>query len=307
MMKKMRYAFEAIFAYLLFGLFRLLPYRVASSLGGFMGRFLGKYMAASRKARKNLATAMPELSETEVRDHILDMWDNLGRIMAEYPHLPKIEDKGVVDIINEEAFQRAVDKGKPIIFVTAHIGNWEVLPFVINARLNAPMALVFRAPNNPWVDRLLRRIRAKGTPEQLAKGPKGAKGIVKIIRDGKNVGMLVDQKMNEGIPIPFFGRNAMTVTSVAQLSLKYDCTVLPVYCERYHGSHFKVNFLDEMVMTSSGQIGKDIEANMRRINEMLEDWIRKIPGQWLWLHRRWPHKKSDHERLEKKLKKTKST
>ena len=301
-MKKIRYLIETVFAYILFAIFTILPLDWASSFGGFLGRFIGHNFAVSRKATDNLKKAMPELSDDEIQKTIIGMWDNLGRIMAEYPHLPKLEKKGRVIVENDSVLLEAEKKGKPIIFITGHIGNWEVLHFIVNARAKNEMALVFRAPNNPWVDKLLQRIRNKGTKIQIAKGAKGAKEIVKLIKKGLNVGMLVDQKMNEGIPIPFFGRNAMTVTSVAQLGLKYDCTIIPVCCKRLSGANFKVTFYDEIELFNSGQTQKDIEANMRYINEMLEGWIREDPEQWLWLHRRWPHSRVDKEFLEAKLK-----
>ncbi len=301
-MKKLRYFLEAVFAYLLLFIFTILPTSWASATGGFIGRFIAKNFAVSRKAFDNIKKAMPEKSDEEAKEIVLGMWDNLGRIMGEYPHLKNLEKSGRIEIENEQILLEAAKQDKPIIFITGHIGNWEVLPYVINKRLEEEMALVFRAPNNPWVDRLLKKMRYKGTKKQLAKGSKGAKEIVKLLKQGQSVGMLVDQKMNEGIPLPFFGRNAMTVTSVAQLGLKYDCIVIPTYCERLEGANFKVRFLEEYELIKSGETQKDIEANMRNINEMLEGWIRDIPEQWLWLHRRWPHKKADKKFLNAKLK-----
>ncbi len=295
-MKKLRYALEAILVYILFGLFALLPYKMASNTGGAIGRFLGKKMAARRKAIRNILIAFPDIDEKEAEKMAVDMWDNLGRIMAEYPHLSKLESKGHITVKNKEILDAANASGRPILFITAHLGNWEALPFYLNRHIDTPMALVYRAPNNPWVSNLLKKLRGEGTEQQLAKGKKGAKEIVKIIKEGKNIGMLVDQKMNEGIPVPFFGKHAMTVTSVAQLALKYDCLVLPVYCQRNDdNTSFTIIVEEEFKPINTGQLSKDIEATMRLVNEKMEQWIKQKPAQWLWIHRRWPKKNDPYK------------
>ena len=290
-MKKIRYIIEAGIAYILFTLFFILPYKTASNLAGSLGRFLGRNLAASRKANRNLRMAFPDLDDEEAHDITLGMWENIGRIMGEYPHLSKLEKKGHLEIINKESLDKANASGRPILFMTAHIGNWEVMPFYLNQHLDNPLALVYRAPNNPWVNNLLQKLRGQGTKEQLAKGRQGAKDIIKLIKNGKNVGMLVDQKMNEGIPVPFFGRHAMTITSIAQLALRYDCIILPAYCQRKENkTDFRIIIEDEFKPIKTGVLAKDIEATMRLVNEKMEGWIKQNPEQWLWLHRRWPKK-----------------
>lgn len=288
MKKKIRYIIEAGFLYFFYYLFKAMPLQTASNLGAWFGRNVGYKMGATRKALRNISIAFPEKSDDEKDRIAFDMWQNLGRIFAEYPHLKTLEKNKCITIKGLENLEAVEALNKPIIFMTAHFGNWEILPFVINQRIETPLALVYRAPNNPWADNLIQKARGKATKAQLNKGSKGAKEIVKIIRQGDHVGMLVDQKMNEGLPLPFFGRLAMTVTSVAQLALKYDAVVLPAYCVRKEGANFDVIFEKPMDMISTGETHKDIEANMRRVNEKIEEWIRKHPSQWLWLHRRWP-------------------
>lgn len=290
--KQTRYRIEAGFLYLFYYGFKILPLPVASAVGGWIGRTIAYPMGTTKKALRNVAIAFPEKNRAEQKKIVRGMWDNLGRIFAEYPHLKKLESGDNLIIEGLPRLKKAVASKRPIIFITAHIGNWEVMPFVINKRLDEPLALVYRAPNNPWADRLIQKARGKGTKDQLTKGAKGAKEIVRIVRDGKHIGMLVDQKMNEGIPLPFFGKLAMTVTSVAQLALKYDAIVLPAYCVRLQGSTFKVIFEEPMPIIRSGDLQKDIKSNMSAINKKLEGWIRQAPEQWLWLHRRWPKSKN---------------
>lgn len=298
--KKIRYILEAIAVYFLYGLFWILPYKTASNLGGWIGRFVGKNFAASRKALSNIQIAFGDKNENEQKEILIGMWDNLGRIMAEFPHLKNLEKNGATTIHNYDTVKKAEKTGKPIIFITGHIGNWEVPAFVLNNKMKNPLALVYRDPNNPWVGKLLQSIRKTGTQTQLRKGAQGAREIVKILKQGKHVGMLVDQKMNEGIPVPFFGKMAMTVTSVAQLAIKYDCIVIPCYCRRINKTSFDITFEKPFEVTQTGDTPNDIKANMRRINEKLETWIKGAPEQWLWLHRRWPHKKKEIENVKKR-------
>lgn len=288
MNKKLRYLIEAALLYILFSLCYLLPQRTASNLGGWIGRHLGIKMAATRKARRNIKMAFPKKTDQEVEDIVIGMWDNLGRVMLEYPHLKDMIKNNSVTIHNLKALKDAEKLGKPILFVGAHLGNWEVMPYAINSKIQNKMSLVYRAPNNPWSDMLLSKARKDSGGSQLRKGSKGAKEIVRLIKEGSNVGLLFDQKMNEGLPIPFFGNLAMTITSIAQLGLRYECTILPAYCLRRNQTEFDVHFGNIFELSNTKSLGNDIEQNMRRLNQLLESWIEQKPEQWLWLHRRWP-------------------
>jgi len=218
------------------------------------------------------------------------MWRHLGRVAGEYPHLAKFRPYsagGRIEVIGEEHLAAAKEAGHGMLF-TGHIGNWEVsgLPLI---HYGIPIAFVYRAPNNPIVDRLISRARGKGiTDNAIAKGASGAREMVRQVRDGGYTAMLVDQKMNDGIAVPFFGRDAMTAPALAQLALKYDLPVWPVRTERLKGCHFRVTVYPELELPRSGDSAADAAETMRRVNEILESWIREQPGQWLWPHNRWP-------------------
>jgi KDO2-lipid IV(A) lauroyltransferase len=283
-MKKIRYLAEAFLLGLALIIFRAMPVDTASSLGGRIGRTIGPRIAGSRKALRNLQKAMPEKSTEEHRTIIEDMWENLGRVIAEYPHLQTIINERT-EIVGEEHVD-AVGIDSPMIIVSAHVANWELGPFYFNYRKHWPMAGIYRAPNNPYVEKMLDRLR---NPERrgnyIAKSHKGVREMVKTLQDGGRLGNLIDQKYNQGIPVPFFGRPAMTSAAPAQLAEKFDCPLLPLQIERLQGCRFRITFYPAF---KPG--GMDDMAVMEKLHGMLEDWIRNAPGQWLWLHRRWDSK-----------------
>ncbi len=293
--KLFKYRVEAVFLYIFFYLFKVMPITWASSISGLIGRSFGRLGGVNKRVINHLKIAFPDKNELFYKTTSIATWDNLGRIFGEYPHLQKLEKKGRITLHGEENLTEVINQTeRPIIFLTGHFGNWEIMPFVVNKRLKdnnkETLALVYRKPNNPYADTLIQKARSKGTETQLPKGTQGARGIVKLIREGHPIGMLVDQKMNEGIPVPFFGKMAMTITSVGQLAFKYNAIVLPCYGRRTKGANFDVIFEKPMQFIQTGEIQKDIEAAMLQVNQTLERWIIDDPKQWLWLHRRWPKK-----------------
>jgi Kdo2-lipid IVA lauroyltransferase/acyltransferase len=275
---------QAVGAAVFFGLFRALPLDAASGVGGAIARALGPRFGVSKRARLNLKAAFPALSPPEIERIVRGMWDNLGRVMAEYPHLPTMQvypPSERFELRGVEHVDQAVAAGRQIIFVSGHVGNWELGP-VAAAQYGLPIALIYRALNNPLVDAMLARMRGGGG-ELLPKGAIASRGTIAALREGKHLLVLVDQKLNDGIPVPFFGRDAMTAPALARLAQRFDAVVLPTQVERLGGARFR------MTVHPPLDISGDATAVMTRVNAVLEDWIRARPEQWLWLHNRWPN------------------
>jgi Kdo2-lipid IVA lauroyltransferase/acyltransferase len=214
------------------------------------------------------------------------MWDNLGRVVAELPHLSRIVAERV-EVVGEAHIVPYRSDGVSSIVCSGHFANWEILPQLAR-RVGLPCVQVYRAANNPLVDWLLRRVR-RFEPDDIApKGPQGARRAITALRQGRRLGMLIDQKMNDGIAVAFFGRDAMTAPAPAQLALRHHCPILPARLERLGGCHFRVTMLPPLAPPGTGDRKKDVATMMRSVNALFEDWIRARPGQWLWLHRRWP-------------------
>jgi KDO2-lipid IV(A) lauroyltransferase len=282
------YFAQAVALALFLGLCRLLPVDWASALGGWIGRTVGPHMGQSRKALRNLERALPENPPERNRQIITGMWDNLGRVIAEYPHLAQIcarLEGGRVEIHGLDIVRGLIDDEKPGIMFGGHLANWEVQPFIAR-HTGLELGLIYRAPNNEWVDNLLRRLR--DSPLMFRKGQEGAKALFSLLRHGGHAAMLVDQKMNDGIPVPFFGRDAMTAPAIAQFAVRLGCVLVPARTERLKGARFRITVYPPLAPPATGDRGADERAIMVTINQIIEGWIRERPEQWLWLHRRWP-------------------
>lgn len=281
----LRYALETAAAYIIYGVFWLLPLEKASDLGGWILSRLGPKIGVSKVALKNISLAFPDKNEEEKQKILFGMWDNLGRVIAEYPHLHRIMRK--IEVHGQEHLGAARDSEKPALFFAGHLANWEIN--AVTAKMaGLPLYLIYRAPNNPWVDSLLCHARNSGAAGHIKKGREGAREIFSLLRKNQSVGFLMDQKLNEGMPIPFFGHDAMTASAIAQFALKFGCPVYPTRVERIEKTHFRVTTFPALEIKKTDNPGEDIKTILKNINQLLETWIRDRPEQWLWLHRRWP-------------------
>lgn len=275
-------------ALLYWGLMRLLPIDAASYLGGLILRTFGPWLRVHRIAKQNLRLAFPDRDETWINTILHGMWDNLGRNVGEFPHLRRIMDPttGRTQIEGAEHIHTLAKDGIGGIFFSAHLGNWE-LAALGAAQEGLPVHLFYRAPNNPLMRRLFSRLR-RGNGTLLPKGATGARQGVALLRKGEHIGMLVDQKMNDGIQVPFFGRPAMTAPALAQLALKYRVPIVPARMIRLKGATFRMVISHPLIPAQEAEHHNSVNALMQTISLMIEEWIRENPEQWLWVHRRWP-------------------
>ncbi len=288
-MKRLRYLIEALALRVVLALLGLLPVDSATNLGGFLGRHNGPRLPASARARRNLRLAFPEKSAAERARIVAGMWDNLGRVAAEYPHIGEITapESGRIDWIDTAPVRAMRDRGTAGILVSAHLANWEVMPAAAIQR-GVDMTIIVREPNNPLVRPLIERLRGVAGGVRAPKGLPGAKAAVGALRQGQVLGLLYDQKLNDGISVPFFGIEAMTPAAPAQLALRFGCPLVPVRVERLGPARFRLASFEALALPQSGDRQADTIAVMTTLNEILEAWIRDRPEQWLWLHRRWP-------------------
>jgi Kdo2-lipid IVA lauroyltransferase/acyltransferase len=276
-------------AALCFGALGVLPLDWASAICAILARTIGPGLGISKRARINLRHALPELSDAEVTRIIAGMWDNLGRVAAEYPHLQKIrvfDPHGRVETHGFEHMDRAIASGRRMIIFSGHIANWEI-GMLAAVQYGISVAQIYRAANNPLVDRMITRFRGGGG-ELIPKGAVAARRAIAVLRRGEHLTMLADQKMNDGIPVPFFGRIAMTSSALASLALRFDCDVLPACVERLGGARFRLTVFPRLPLRRSGDHRADVAALMAEVNRRLEAWIRDRPEEWFWVHRRWP-------------------
>ncbi len=283
-------AAEGAGAWLLFGFFRLLPVAWASGLGGALARAIGPHLGISRRARQNLRRALPELSDAAADQAIRGMWDNLGRVGAEYAHLGKYrvyETGGRIEMIGAENIRRYGAPGERAIFFSGHFGNWEVATLAVT-QAGLGVAEIYRAANNPFVDDIMNHARSVVGSELVPKGIVAARRALVALKQGRHIAMLVDQKMNDGIPVPFFGRDAMTAPALAKFALHFNCAVVPVRVDRLPHARFRITAEPPLSYERTGDPARDELALMTQVNLVLERWIREQPDHWFWLHRRWP-------------------
>lgn len=283
-MDKLRHASEAALFACAFLLFRALPLDLASALGGWIGKTLGPRLSRLHHvAQVNVGIAFPEKSPEEKARILRGMWENIGRVAAEFAHLPG---NALYARVSCEGTYHLPRRGQAVQFISGHYGNWE-LTYPVAHQHGIPVTLVYRHANNPWIERMIASQRASQAASMLPKGPRGAMKLARAIRSRMSLALLVDQKMNEGIAVPFFGRPAMTAPAVAQFAMRFGMPIIPARVVRTQGCHFRATIYPPLSLPNTGDAEADTRAILTAINAMLEQWIREHPEQWFWVHRRW--------------------
>jgi KDO2-lipid IV(A) lauroyltransferase len=280
---------EAAAAYGIAYGFGLLPLPVASAVSGWIARTLGPRLGISRRAHENLQRALPDLSLTQRRAVVRAMWDNFGRTVIELTQLGRYQRLLGTDtfhyegVEHVEACRRA---GKPILFLSAHFGNWEVLGLLAR-RYGYELIQVYRPTNNRLLDGLVRRLRTPACRHLVPKGQGGTRQLLKAARAGDPIGMLVDQRLSEGVVAPFLGLPAPTTPVAAQIAIRYGYALVPVKSLRVGGCRIRAVIEPAIEIPAEGDEAARVAAVTAEMNARIGRWVREHPGQWLWLHRRW--------------------
>jgi KDO2-lipid IV(A) lauroyltransferase len=284
-MKKIRHLLEYIPIYLFYRLCRAMGFRRASNLGGFIGRHLGYWYALVTKvADKNIARVFPTLSPADRKKIIKKSADNFGRTFFEYFVLD-LADHDPAFKNESQGFDKVADyiKGKrPIMGFSAHLGNWEMGAKDYLARGGA-LTTIYRTINNPYVNALVLKCRGKIVANQIPKGKGSGLASIRALKSGQHMVILVDQKFNEGIDIPFFGHPAKTADGYVKLAIAANAYLLPILITRHESTKFKVHYIDGIIDPTT----MTVEECLLKVNHYLEEWIKAYPEQWFWFHRRW--------------------
>lgn len=290
MNKNIQYRLEAVALREMLAFCRILGLDRSSALGGWLGRTLGPRLGISRRARGNIARAMPELSPEAIDRIVAGMWDNLGRTAFEYAHLDKFsrpEESARIEIIGAEPLLELARAGQGALVVSGHFGNWELMPLAMRLK-GLDGSGVYRAANNPYVNEWMVAMRRELiVPEQIAKGPKGTRQLIKAVREHRFIGMLIDQKLNDGIEARLFGLPAMTTPSPAGLAVRYGTPIFPAIIERVHGANFRLTVFDRIEVKQDAEMNSEVVRITQALNDFLEARIREKPENWFWLHNRW--------------------
>ena len=266
---------------------RIIGLNLSSYLGGILVWSYGLFSKRNLIGMKNLNLAFPKKSSIEKKKILRKMWYHFGRVIGEYPHLHKIKiyKNRNLKIIGINNLLDPLKKNKNCIYFSAHIGNWELSshPLIQNGfKIN----FVYRALNNKFADDLLKKIRFKYGVKLIKKGAEGAKECIKALKKKENLGMLIDQKMNDGLPVNFFNKIAMTAPAIAKFALKFRCQIVPALCIREKGIKYKIEYFKPIQYSFLKKLGSE-EKIMLYLNKIIERWIIEHPEQWIWVHDRW--------------------
>ena len=284
-MKSVRYLFEYILIIILFGLFKLLGYRISSEFGCFLGKTFGPFFRSKKIIKNNLIKFDNSLTSEKIAKISKEMWGNYGRILSEYPYISSFR-RGILDkyikIENKEILEQ-IKKGQPVIFVSAHFSNFELMAMAIE-KAGIKLSAIFRPLNNKMVNSIMEPLRKKYIcRNQIKKGINGVRESLKFFKKGTSIAIMIDQRVREGEKINFFGNPAYTTTIPAQFVKKFGCKIQPVHIERYNKIYFKIYFEEQIVIEEN----EDIASISLKLNQWLENKIRKNPSQWIWTHNRW--------------------
>jgi Kdo2-lipid IVA lauroyltransferase/acyltransferase len=290
--KNFKYYIEYFLLKGFFGFLRLMPMKKSASFCAFIIKFISPCLKANKTAYRNLHMVFPYLNTKIVDKIIMQMWDNLGRNIGEFPHIASLEKSQILDMVqvnNVDILKKLNETYDKIIIVSAHFGNWELLAKVAH-EYEFPLSLVYRSANNHLTDNIFNQMRAKYTKEFFAKGSIGARSIIKAMNRGNCLlTMLIDQKINTGVMSPFMGHLASTSTAAAEMAMRFKCPILPVNIVRQgKSSNFVVNISDPIYCDDLENNNNEKLKITNHLNEILGDWIAKNPEQWFWVHNRWP-------------------
>ncbi|MBM3618643.1 MAG: hypothetical protein FJX23_08915, partial [Alphaproteobacteria bacterium] len=264
--------------------FSWLPMSTAAGITGFLGKVLGRIAPQSNRARRNLQLVFPHQNTAEREAIVSGMCESMGRYFGELAHVGDMsaeQFRTITEIVGEEHYHAAVNDPNGSLFFSAHMANWEWGAKTAWV-LGTPFSIVYRPLNNPLIEAVTTGIRNKYQRTGIPKSGAGGRELISTLKRGEPVAILIDQKMSSGRPIPFFGHDAPTSTSLADMALKYGSPIVPTRVERIGKHRFLVTFEPPL-----DTVGKDAVGIMQEAHSVLERWISERPEQWFWVHRRW--------------------
>ena len=278
----------AAFATLIAGL-RALGLERASGLGGWLLRTLGPRTKVHRTVLRNLTLAFPDMDPAERERLAMDQWDQTGRTFAELTMMDRLTPaSGRIEIVGAERLEAIRNEKRPVVFVSGHFANFELMPAVILAA-GIPCQITYRATNNPYVDRQIRANRARyGVKLFAPKGGDGARELLLGLQRGESVALMNDQKFSEGPEVSFFGHPVNAAPGPSRLALRFGTVLQPMSVTRLPGVRFRLTVHEPIVLESTGDRAADIARGVQAVTTFVEDRVREHPVDWFWVHKRWP-------------------
>ena len=284
MIKTINYFFQAIIIYFFFIVGFILRIKISRKIFSYLFSKIGPLFKSKNTINKNLNIFSENISNLEKDLITKSMWENYGMTFIEYIFLKKYRnEKNHVAIFGNRNLLIPIDENKPVIFISGHFANFELMSMEITKR-NINLATIYRPLNNFFLNPLMEYLRKKYICQnQIKKGISGVRDAIEYIKKGYSVALMIDQRVSEGENIFLFGKPALTTTLPAQLSIKYNLKIIPVSIERKMNEKFEIIFDKEI---NPQNFKNKIELS-QKLNNILENMIKKNPNQWIWTHDRW--------------------
>ena len=285
-MKIFKYFLEFIFIVILFIIFKILGFKLASNMGGYIGKKIGPLFRSKQTILTNIKNALPSTNKADLELIIQSMWENYGRILAEYVFLKDFRKEKLNDYLEiegKEHLNKVRDSNEQVVFVSGHFNNFELMAMQIE-KSGINLAAIYRPLNNIFLNGIMEKIRTKYIcKNQIKKGRRGTRELLKSFNNKNSIALMIDQRVSEGEKSNFFGQDAFTTTIPAQLVKKFGCKIVPIHIERYNNFYFKMK-IEEPINYNKDSTIDEITLSL---NKLLENMILKNPEQWIWSHNRW--------------------
>ena len=285
-MKKIKYFLEFLIISSLFIIYKFFGLKISSYISGKLFETFGPIFRSNDLIKSNIRRAIPKIPLSKVKTITENMWNNYGRTLSEYMFLKGFRNdkfKSNINIIGKEILEKIKLEKTPVIFVSGHFSNFELMAMEIE-KSGVSLSAIYRPLNNIFLNILMERIRKKYIcKNQIKKGTSGVRELLRLYKKGYSIALMIDQRVSQGIKSKFFDQEAFTTTIPAQFIKKFNCKVVPISIERHKGINFNIKIEKPMEFSKNSST----EKITRELNVWLEKTILKNPGQWIWSHGRW--------------------
>ena len=285
-MNKIKYFFQFLIVIIMFFIFKMLGLRLSSYLGGKIFQIIGPFFRSKKLIHQNIMKAFPNIDQKKMNEIISAMWDNYGRVFAEYMFIKKFRITNLnnnIIIEGREILDDIKKNNQKVIFISGHFSNFELMAMQLE-KTGIKIAAIYRPLNNIFLNKIMERIRKKYIcKNQIKKGIGGLKNLLKFNKEGCSTALMIDQRVSEGSKLDFFNEKAFTTTIPAQLVKKFNIPVVPIFIERFDGIKFKMKVHKPISFSDNNSI----DNITGQLNKVLERMILDNPNYWIWSHNRW--------------------
>jgi len=285
-MKKIKYFFEFLIISSLFIIYKFLGLKISSHFSGKLFETFGPIFRSKNLIKTNIQRAIPKINSSKIKSITKDMWNNYGRTLSEYMFLKGFRNdqfRSNINITGKEILQKIKLEKTPVIFVSGHFSNFELMAMEIE-KSGINLSAIYRPLNNIFLNILMERIRKKYIcKNQIKKGTSGVRELLRLYKKGYSIALMIDQRVSQGIKSKFFNEEAFTTTIPAQFIKKFNCKVVPISIKRHNSVNFNIKVEKPIEFSKNSST----EKITRELNVWLEKTILKNPGEWIWSHDRW--------------------